>query len=179
LPLTLVAHSLFAAPGEDDMRARRLTGSTILTALLLAPGAPAIALPAAQPAMNRAGAVCPARGGWTMLTQASALARHRGPRGAMANWVGVDNAGGLTWNGSPIDRRRLAQFFDIVANISPQPALVIDIVAGGDCAAAYFVAAAAESANVCTAPRCVITTGPIPRTMMMAPAPPAPRRRGR
>jgi hypothetical protein len=160
------------------MRARRWTGSTILTAFLLAPGGPALASPAGPSAGSKTPAAtargCPARAGWTMLDQADALARFSGRSGATANWIGIDAAGALRWNGIPIQQARVYQYLQIIEAMRPKPALVINLVTGADCMHARAIAAAAEARNACDPPACIITTGPALPPMPLPPAPPAP-----
>lgn len=169
------------------MRARRWAGGTILTALLLAPGTPAFALPATPPAApDTAGpgaGACPARAGWTILTPATAVASYYG-HGVFAIWIGVGADGALTWNGAPMTRPRMDEYFHVLAQMRPRPAIVINVLAGGDCATAHAVAAAADAESSCAPGACAIVTiealppMPPPAPPIPAPAPPPPPRPG-
>ena len=178
LPYGAGETQLFRYAGGNEMRARRWTGSTILTAFLLAPGGPALALPHGPSAGTDAPVAtaegCPARAGWTALDQADAMARFSVRSGAVANWIGIDAAGALRWNGIPIERPRVHQYLQIIEAMRPKPALVIHLATGGDCMNAWAIAAAAEARGSCDPPACIITTGPALPPMPLPPAPPAP-----
>jgi|GEM_PF-5867471 len=146
----------------------------MLSAAFLAAVSLAAESPPTEAAPDAAAApACPARARWG----SGPTAGEDGPLAGhlVVNAVRAGRDGALSWNGSPIDRARLALFLQLVTQMTPRPHLILAPERGAGCTEVADLAAFVDRHLDCTPVRCWIfgSLGHLPPP----PAPPPPRRR--